>query len=175
VSTEHVVDGSLTAADLATNSVAAAEIATNAVGSSEVANNSLTNVDLLDEAGMDWVNISTTNRLVTSPTAVGIVTLNIPAAGYVIVTFAGICHPDAGDLIVLSASNTAGGWGVNDGNISVYGDDDYGKTFCHIRVYQVAAAAYSFYANAYNYIEYAGDGRASIYATLTAEYFPTRY
>lgn len=175
VGSSHVIDNSLTAADLATNSVAAAEIAAGAVGSSEVANNSLTNADLLDEAGMDWVNINTTNRLVTSPTAVGIVTLNVPAAGYVIVTFAGTCYPDGGDRIVLSASNTAGGWGLNDGNLSVYGDDSYGKTFCHIRVYQVAAGAYSFYANAYNYIDYAGDGRASIYATLTAEYFPTRY
>ena len=205
VGSAEVDDGSLTAADLATNSVAAAEIASGAVGTSEVAdntlvaadiapnaigaseladnsvasanviNNSLTDLDILDEPGIDWVSISTTNVLVSSATNVGTVTLSCPTSGYVMVTFAGQCFADIGDRIVLAASNSSGNWGVDAGNVYAFGDNNYPDGFCHIRVYSVAAGSNTFYAVAQNYVNYGGDGRTSIYGTLTAVFYPTRY
>jgi hypothetical protein len=165
VASANVVDNSLTAADLAPNSV----------GSSEVTDNSLYDVDIHDEAGIEWVNISVTNLLVTSAQNVGVVTMTCPTSGYVLVTFAGQCHADIGDRIVLAASDASADWGPNDGAVTVYGTHGRSKSFCHTRVYSVSEGTNTFYAVVHNYVDTAGDGRASVYATLTAQFYPTRY
>jgi len=96
------------------------------------------------------------------------VTLQIPSAGKVEVTFAGDGVVSAGDRLVLAASDKSKTWGVNEGNVSL-------KTsgpFTHKRVYTVGAGSSTFYAVAHNYVDTAGTGVVSIYATLTATFYP---
>jgi hypothetical protein len=118
VGTEHVIDNSLTAADLAPGSVGSneiatdavgaaeignnavgsaeiadgsvgsAEIATGAVGTSEVANGSLTGVDLMDEPGVEFVTVWGP-VIPTTLSEILSITVNAPASGYVIVTVNG--------------------------------------------------------------------------------------
>jgi len=117
--------------------------------------------------------ISESNLDVSNSTVVGQVTINPTQAGTVVVRFDGQCYADVGDRIVLAASNTTN-WGVNDGNIGVEvvdGDVDH-IPFSHSRVYDVDAGSQTFYAVAHNYVETDGDGLASIYATLTVEFYP---
>jgi hypothetical protein len=64
--------------------------------------------------------------------------------------------------------------GVNDGNVSVEAvnaDIDRGS-FSHSRMYPVSAGSHTFYAVARNYVEEDGSGVASIYGSLTVEFFP---
>ena len=99
---------------------------------------------------------------------VALVTLQIPSAGKVEVTFAGDGVVSAGDRLVLAASDKSKTWGVNEGNVSL-------KTsgpFTHKRVYTVGAGSSTFYAVAHNYVDTAGTGKVSIYATLTATFNP---
>jgi hypothetical protein len=96
----------------------------------------------------------------------------VPTAGKVIVHFDGQAYASVGDRIVLAASNTPT-WGVNDGNVTVeaFNSDVNVKPFSHTRVYNVSAGINTFYAVAQNYVEEAGTGVASIYGTLTVEYY----
>ena len=90
-----------------------------------------------------------------------------------VVHFDGICIADVGDRIVLAASNTPG-WLPNDGNVNIeVVDNDVNRaSFSHTRVYDVTAGSHDFYAVAQNYVEMDGSGIASIYASLTVEFFP---
>lgn len=105
--------------------------------------------------------------------AVGQVSIVAPTAGKVVVNFDGHCYPSVGDLIVLAASNSMN-WGINSGNTSVeiLNSDINTVAFSHTRVYSVGAGTHTFYALAENYVETAGSGMASIYANLTAEFYP---
>lgn len=128
-----------------------------------------------ENIGLDWANISITNVDVrTSAVDVGTVTLNAPAAGYVVVTFNGYAYADTGDKILLAVSATSKMWSINDGHVPITGP---GATpFSHTRVYTVSAAGnYTYYGVAQNYVDTAGSGRTSVYATLTAVYYPNRY
>lgn len=174
----RVIDESLTADDLAPDSVGESEIADGAVGTSEVLDNSLTNADLVDEAGLDFANISLTNIDVSAPVDLAKVTMAIPADGYVMVRVDGLACPNRGDQLFLGASDTSATLGVKDGSTYVYKGnsalpDCY--TFSHSRVYPVTAGLKDFFAVAHNKVCTSGRGMASIYATLTAQYFPTRY
>jgi len=130
--------------------------------------------DISMEAFAEHQGISQTNIDVRgAPVTVGQLTINAPSSGTAVVRFDGSCYASVGDLIVLAASNTAN-WGVNDGNVSVesVNSDVNHHPFSHTRVYQVAAGNHTFYAVAENYVEQAGTGRTSIYASLTIEFFP---
>ncbi len=119
---------------------------------------------LLESANINKTNITVRPNEVD----VGSVTLQIPSAGKVEVTFAGDGIVSAGDRLVLAASDKSKTWGVNDGNVSL-------KTsgpFAHKRVYTVGAGSSTFYAVAHNYVDTAGTGKVSIYATLTATFYP---
>ncbi len=118
--------------------------------------------------GITEVDIDLTNQ-----TVVGQVTLNPSTPGKVLVHFDGDCVSDVNDRIVLAASNT-NTWDVNDGNVSVQapGSDVDANSFSHTRVYDVTAGTHDFYAIAHNYVETGGSGIASIYGSLTAEFFP---
>ncbi len=96
------------------------------------------------------------------------VTLQIPSAGKVEVTFAGDGVVSAGDRLVLAASDKSKTWGVNEGNVSL----KISGPFTHKRVYTVGAGSSTFYAVAHNYVDTAGTGKVSIYATLTATFYP---
>ena len=119
--------------------------------------------------------ISQTNINVRgNPVVVGQRTINAPSSGTVVVRFDGMCYSSVGDRIVLAASNTAD-WTPNDGNVGVeaVSTDLNINPFSHTRVYSVGAGSHTYYAVAQNYVETAGTGYASIYASLTVEFFPT--
>ncbi|MBK9983740.1 MAG: T9SS type A sorting domain-containing protein [Saprospiraceae bacterium] len=102
----------------------------------------------------------------------GSVNATFPSDGYVVVHFDGECYASVGDLIVVAASNN-GDWQSNDGNISIETSKaGFGRPFSHTRVYPVTAGAHTYAAVAQNYVETDGNGIASIYGTLTVEYFP---
>jgi hypothetical protein len=107
-----------------------------------------------------------------SPVTLATVTMQAPTAGDIVVHFDGSSISDVGDRIVLAASDTPS-WGVNDGNVSVMAPSPAVRmqSFSHSRVYHVSAGAHNFYAVAQNYVDESGSGIASIYATLTAEFF----
>lgn len=98
---------------------------------------------------------------------------NAPLAGKAKVRFDGMCVSDPGDLIVIAASDDIG-WTVNDGNTGTEAiDDDLNtRVFSHTRVYNIGAGSHTFYGVAQNFVETAGDGMASFYASLTVEYYP---
>ena len=130
------------------------------------------------KSGLEWVEISQVGvDIRTTAINVGEVVVSAPSAGYVIVRFDGQACPSTGDRITLAASDTSATWSTNDGNVGVYGDGTTGcKPFSHTRVYTVSSSGdYSYYAVAHNWVDKAGDGLASVYATLTAQYFPVRY
>ena len=108
-----------------------------------------------------------------NPTAVGQVTIQAPSAGKVILRFDGYCISALGDRIVLAASKTTN-WGAKDDNVEVeaYGANAPASSFSHTRAYDVAAGEHTFFAVAQNFFKMEGNGIASIYGSLTAEWFP---
>jgi len=102
----------------------------------------------------------------------GQLTVTLPADGYVVVHFDGECYASIGDLIVVAASSYEG-WNTNDGNVSIENSKvGFGRPFSHTRVYDITAGSHTFYAVGQNYVELDGSGSATIYGTLTVEYFP---
>jgi hypothetical protein len=92
--------------------------------------------------------------------------------GFVVVHFDGECYASVGDRIILAASNN-GNWSPNDGNVGVETSEaGFGRPFSHTRVYPVSTGSHTYYAVAQNVVEMEGTGVASIYGTLTVEYFP---
>jgi Secretion system C-terminal sorting domain len=108
-----------------------------------------------------------------TPVTVAQVTITAPSAGKVVVRFDGDCISSPGDRIVLAASRTQN-WGGNDNSVLVkaISNDLNNNVFSHTRVYDVTAGDHTFYAVAENSAEIAGNGRASIYGSLTVEWFP---
>jgi hypothetical protein len=105
-------------------------------------------------------------------TNLGEITAAFPSDGYVVVHFDGECYAAVGDRIVLAASNT-GDWGANDGSIAIETSmAGFGRPFSHTRVYSVSAGSHTYYAVGQNVVELDGNGKATIYGTLTVEYFP---
>ncbi len=103
----------------------------------------------------------------------GQVTINAPSAGKLILRFDGHCLSSEGDRIVLAASQTTD-WGPNDDcvELEAANADVNSNVFSHTRAYDVAAGDHTFYAVAQNFYEMDGNGVASIYGSLTAEWFP---
>jgi hypothetical protein len=102
----------------------------------------------------------------------GNITADFPSEGYVVVHFDGECYASVGDLIVVAASSFVG-WVTNDGNVSIEtSKQGFGRPFSHTRVYPVTAGTHTFYAVGQNFVETEGSGIATIYGTLTVEYFP---
>jgi hypothetical protein len=123
-------------------------------------------------AGIDFTPIVKTDINVRGgPVTLATVTISAPGPGFVHVQFDGSGFPSAGDRLVLAASDKAD-WGVNDGNIGL----NTKGSFSHSRVYPVTSAGdVTYYAVAENYVDQAGDGKASIYGQLTATFYPKRY
>jgi len=120
-------------------------------------------------SGINKSNIS----LRGNPVVLGQVTINAPSAGKVILRFDGHCLSSEGDRIVLAASQTTS-WGLNDENVELEAPnaDANSNAFSHTRAYDVAAGDHTFYAVAQNFYEMDGNGIASVYGSLTAEWFP---
>jgi len=102
----------------------------------------------------------------------GELSIQFPTAGYVVVHFDGICYATVGDRIVVAASND-GNWYTNDGHVAIENTlPGFGRPFSHTRLYPVSAGIHSYYAVGQNSGETDGNGLATIYGTLTVEYFP---
>jgi hypothetical protein len=133
-----------------------------------------TAVDTLETGvpGIDFTPIvKTLINIRGAPVTVATVTITAPGPGFVHVQFDGQGIPSAGDRLVVAASDSAN-WSVNDGAVSLLTRG----SFSHSRVYPVTAAGdVTYYAVAENYVEQAGDGKASIYGQLTATFYPKRY
>ncbi len=108
-----------------------------------------------------------------NPVVVGQVMINAPGNGRVILRFDGHCVSTEGDRIILAASNNTN-WGANDGSIELEAADSdvNSNAFSHTRAYEVTGGQNTFYAVAQNALEMDGNGIASVYGTLTAEWFP---
>jgi hypothetical protein len=109
----------------------------------------------------------------TAVVTMGQLTIDAPSSGTAVVRYEGICVSGPDDRIVMAASNTAN-WNVNDGVVGVEavsaGLNFNG--FSHTRAYDIAAGSHTFYAVCQNYVETAGTGVASNYASLSVEFFP---
>ncbi|GJM31837.1 MAG: hypothetical protein DHS20C18_08380 [Saprospiraceae bacterium] len=108
-----------------------------------------------------------------APVTMGEISFDAPDAGRVVVTYDGLCSSSVGDRVVMAASNTEN-WSANSGNVNVeaISTDLRYNNFSHSRVYDVAAGSNTLYAVAQNFVETAGNGIASNYASLTVEYYP---
>jgi Secretion system C-terminal sorting domain len=107
-----------------------------------------------------------------APAVLGQITMNAPSAGKVVVRFDGDCTSAAGDRIVLAASNTTN-LGGNDSSVVVKRIPAYLSSclFSHTRVYNVPAGTHTFYALGQNLEEMGGNGIATVYGSLTVEWF----
>lgn len=131
----------------------------------------LTADELTVTSSVSFTGISLTNHDFTGSSALslGSVSVTAPADGYVLVQFDGRAFVDNGDRIVLAASNTVG-WTSNDGATNVRNPN--APNFSHSRVYEVTAGTHTFHAVGQRFIDTAGSGIASVYGSLTAQYFP---
>ena len=106
--------------------------------------------------------------------AINLGELNIlfPADGYVVVHFDGECYAAIGDRIVVAASND-GNWHPGNGSVEIENTlPGFGRPFSHTQLYPVSAGSHNYYAVGQNTVETDGNGIATIYGTLTVEYFP---
>lgn len=102
----------------------------------------------------------------------GSLVINAPSSGKVLLRFDGFCISDSLDRIILAASQTHD-WNVDNDNIGFQnGITSNRRSFSHSRIYTVSAGMDSFFAVAQNYVDIGGSGIASIYGSLTAEFFP---
>ncbi|HNY49332.1 MAG TPA: hypothetical protein PLV50_02990 [Smithella sp.] len=125
--------------------------------------------------GVEWANISKTGIDVsTNDVTLATVTVAAPTAGYVVVRFDGRAIADTGDRLLLAASDTET-YNFSVDKCVVFEGDGNNHPFSHTRVYEVTQGAHSFYAGAKNSVNIAGDGKASIYGTLTATFYPNKY
>ncbi len=103
----------------------------------------------------------------------GEISIAAPVAGRVVVRFDGKAVSSPGDRIVLAA-NDVPVWEPDNGNTTLEAfDSDLNRTsFSHTRVFDIDAGEHTFYAAGQNYVEKDGTGIASVYGSLTVEFFP---
>ncbi len=122
---------------------------------------------------VEYAVVEATNVDLSSLKTLATVTMDIPAPGEVVVRFDGQAGVSDGDRVLLAATNI-GTWGVNWGHVAVYGDNGGEPIpFSHTRVYTVSPGIRSFQAVAVRSVVVAGGtGIASVYGTLTVQYYP---
>jgi hypothetical protein len=133
--------------------------------------------DKFSSAGVEWLYIDARDINLRGETKeIGHVTLSAPSDGYVVVRFDGRAIASKGDQLVLAASDDLE-WDGNDGITTVFGyDDEYNvRNFSHTRIYTVNEGNHIFYAIGENVSHTDGTGKAYIWATLSATFFPNRY
>jgi hypothetical protein len=109
-----------------------------------------------------------------APVELAQVNLDAPVAGTVVVHFDGNCYVSPGDRLLMAASDAVS-WGVNNGHspVEAFDADVNIISFSHTRSYPVAAGNHTFYAVGENYVEEDGNGFASVYGHLSAEFYPS--
>jgi ribosomal protein L31 len=106
-----------------------------------------------------------------APVTMGQVSFNNTVDGTAHVTYDGLCASAVGDRVVMAASNIQD-WSSNSGNVNVEAvSSDYNyNNFSHSRVYDDTAGSETYYAVCENFVETAGSGIASNYASLTVHF-----
>ena len=134
---------------------------------------SFSSATLLAQNDIYFQSINYTDINLRGPvTVLGTINHDFPSDGYVVVHFDGLCYASAGDRVILAASNN-GNWDSNDGNVGIESSqNDFARSFSHTRFYPVTAGNHTFYAVGQNIVKKGGSGIASIYGSLTVEYFP---
>jgi len=126
--------------------------------------------------GFNYVTFDKPNVNLTAITDLYSVTIAAPSAGFVIVRFDGDAIVSPGDRVVLSASSVSATLGVKSGNVSITNESLVSQSnphsFSHTMVYQIAAAGnYTYYAVG-QLTSAAGNTTASVYGTLTVQFYP---
>lgn len=171
-----------------TSGITSTHIGPSAVGTSEVANGSLFDIDIADEAGLDYsghgyydiINLTNCN----ATTTIASVSVTAPTSGYILVSSTGrFCTYPAGVWTWIMLDNAPGGTSYGwDGQNYRY---DYSSTFraCGIGQYTQWAFQNAYYvpsSGTYNYYlkgctsTSAGDGNLN-YNQLIGLFLPTRY
>lgn len=119
------------------------------------------------------VIVSNTNLRQTNAVVLQQVAFPLHPAGTFVVRFDGTCYADSGDRMVMAASHTRD-WYANDGNVSieVANPSTESRSFSHTRIYTLAAGTDTFFAVGQNYVRTSGSGIASVYGSLTVEFWP---
>ncbi|MCP4123285.1 MAG: hypothetical protein GY751_16145, partial [Bacteroidetes bacterium] len=119
--------------------------------------------------------VSENKNVRTNPHMFAATTLDFPDPGKVHVAFDGLCISTVGDLITLAATDEADWLSFNGGVLAeAYSNNVNGNSFSHSKVYDVSAGTYTFYAGAENIQELDGNGRISVFGSLTAIYYPDK-
>ena len=117
--------------------------------------------------------VNVINKDLTNKEVVGQVSIQAPTAGKAIVRFDGECVADPGDRIVLDASDNMNWDNLHYVSVEAIDNDLNTGTFANTRVYDISAGSHTFYAIAHNYAETDGNGKASIYGSLTVDFIPS--
>ncbi|UCF78356.1 MAG: T9SS type A sorting domain-containing protein [Candidatus Eiseniibacteriota bacterium] len=126
------------------------------------------------DAFVQHTGVSQTNVYVRgAPVVMDSLIISPTELGTAIVRYEGLCVSDVGDRIIVAASDKRD-WESNDGNVgveAVSADLEF-NSFSHTQAYNIAAGSHTFYGVCENYVETAGSGIASNYASLSVEFFP---
>jgi hypothetical protein len=100
-------------------------------------------------------------------------TITTTTSGRVNVRFDGMCISSDGDLLMIAVNNQPT-WFTNDGSssIEIVNDQFNRNCFAHVRSYDVGPGEHTYYAIIENFYETYGNGIATVYGSLTIEFFP---
>lgn len=132
-------------------------------------------IQLSAQVQVRQADIALTGVNLRLPSALVLQSLPFPAhlAGTFVVRFDGTCYADSGDRMVMAASHDRN-YGANDGNVGVEVANaaTQSRSFSHTRIYTLGAGTDTFFAVGQNWVDENGSGMASVYGSLTVEFWP---
>ena len=178
ISTDDIVDGSVTTAKLADDAVTGDKIADGAVSSEHLASGVLAvdAQDTTDEPGIDYVSFDNVNLTAASPSANRSCQLTVPADGFVMVIATGQITIMGDETFAQAGVSDAAGSNTKTVQVGLgsidetepYQDYSFGVS----AVYSVSAGTETFYCN----MSIDGDADTKYdQCTLSAMYFATQY
>jgi hypothetical protein len=192
VSTEHVIDNSLTAIDLAANSVGSSELGANAVGSGSIIDGSILNADIstsaaiasskiFGDAGIEWdgnVDWTTWADGEIDTRTIASFTMDIPTSGYVLLNCSGYARIYEEDRVMrvgVGTSATAMTRIIQMGFYTGIRTESMFWPYSVSHVVGVTAGTWTFYVNGESSTTY-DSGQAMIRNTIfTGIFIPKRY
>lgn len=173
VTSAKIVDGTITAADIATDAVTGAKIAPAAVGSTEILDNSITKVDIQDEPGIEYDNVSASSTApFTSGKVLDTLVMTIPGTGFVMC----IAHVEVSWNSTPANGHAYAGWttgtgtSINDAWTNTPGGISW-TSFMAMNTFSVSAGTVNF-----NLTATTSDATATVASKRRAcTYFPTQY
>ncbi|MBL7826463.1 MAG: T9SS type A sorting domain-containing protein [Saprospiraceae bacterium] len=107
------------------------------------------------------------------PVTLGTLTVNAPTSGKIVARFDGMSTTSSGDLVMFAVNDNQF-WVSYDvsASVEIYEEGFENSCFSHVRVYDVPAGAYTFYALTQNNYEVYGNGIASVFGHFTTAFYP---